>query len=88
MTALTIPPWIGPYVCSALIGDRCPHGFVTSYACNPTQPNPRTPPFCLREEWCGRIYEKLGGKPAPMMLVTPAGFKSVSTVKLGHYQPS
>jgi hypothetical protein len=48
--------------CSALINGRCRNGFFTTPACNPVSAS-TTPPMCMNEDWCARIYHKTDGLP-------------------------
>lgn len=51
--------------CSDLINGVCINGFPTIGICARTEMIGiwQSPPFCLREEQCGRLYENSGGKP-------------------------
>lgn len=45
-----------------LPNSACRNGFPVTGSCHGTAGTP----MCLKEEWCGRVYEANGGKPKPL----------------------
>ena len=57
--------------CSGFVPSRgfhghCIHGFPQSVACDPGSVVAYSPPHCVNEKWCGRMYPD--GKPEPLPL--------------------